>query len=233
VKFDLAMPEKQEGLKYPTAAFVAPFAAFVAIMAIERAVGLPGPLYAVRFFVVLAILLTVSRPVIHLRVSARLGSAAVGVAVFLIWVAPDVLFGPGYRHHWLFENPITGSAAASAPDGLRHNLAFIALRAAGCTVLVPVLEELFWRGWLMRWLIAHDFLKVRIGTYAPFAFWAVAVLFASEHGPYWEVGLVAGVIYNWWCVRTGSLADCIAAHSVTNGLLSAYVLFTGSWQYWL
>jgi CAAX prenyl protease-like protein len=228
------MFSKQQSLKSPTAAFVAPFAAFVAIMALERAIGLPaGPFYAVRAFVVLGVLLAVSRPVIDLRVSAPWGSAAVGAAVFLIWIAPDVLFGPGYRHHWIFDNALTGSAVTSAPEELRRNAPFIVLRAVGCTMLVPILEELFWRGWLMRWLVSHDFLKVSIGTYFPSAFWAVAILFGSEHGPYWEVGLLAGIAYNWWCVRTKRLGDCIAAHSVTNGLLSVYVLVTGSWQYWL
>jgi hypothetical protein len=48
---------------------------------------------------------------------------------------------------------------------------------------VPVLEELFGRGWLMRWSINRDFLTVRIGTYQAAAFWLVAVLIASEHGP--------------------------------------------------
>jgi CAAX prenyl protease-like protein len=99
--------------------------------------------------------------------------------------------------------------------------------------LVPILEELFWRGWLMRWLIDTDFQKVPPGTYTPQAFWLVAVLFASEHGPYWEVGLVAGIVYNWWMVRSRSLADCIVAHAVTNGLLAVYVVSGGHWQYWL
>ena len=75
--------------------------------------------------------------------------------------------------------------------------------------LVPVLEELFWRGWLMRWLIRPDFEAVRLGTYTHYSFWVTAALFAAEHGPYWDVGLLAGIIYNWWMVRTGRLADCI------------------------
>ncbi len=74
---------------------------------------------------------------------------------------------------------------------------------------MPILEELFWRGWMMRWLIDSGFQKVPLGNYVPSAFWLVAVLFASEHGPYWEVGFVAGIIYNWWMVRTRNLADCI------------------------
>ena len=100
-------------------------------------------------------------------------------------------------------------------------------------VTVPILEELFWRGWLLRWMIHQEFTKVQIGAYTASAFWTVALLFASEHGPYWEVGLAAGLIYNWWLIRTKNLADCIVAHAVTNGALSAYVLLTGNWQYWL
>jgi hypothetical protein len=157
----------------------------------------------------------------------------VGIAVFAIWIAPDLLFGPAYRHLPVFENSLVGFAASSAPVGFRRNIVFLIVRTLGCAALVPVLEELFWRGWLMRRLIEPDFQSVRIGAYAPLAFWAVALLFASEHGPYWEVGLIAGLAYNWWCVRTKNLADCILAHAVTNGLLSAYVLYAGQWQYWL
>jgi hypothetical protein len=58
-------------------------------------------------------------------------------------------------------------------------------------------------------------------------------LFASEHGPYWEVGLATGIIYNAWMVKTRNLTDCIIAHAVTNGLLSAYILATHQFQYWL
>jgi CAAX prenyl protease-like protein len=84
----------------------------------------------------------------------------------------------------------------------------------------------------MRWLIKQKFELVPLGTYAPRAFWIVAVFFASEHGPYWEVGLVAGIAYNWWMIRTKSLADCMVAHSVTNALLSIYVLVGDHWEYW-
>ena len=84
----------------------------------------------------------------------------------------------------------------------------------------------------MRWLINTDFWKVPLGTYRPFAFLLTAVLFASEHGPYWDVGIIAGLIYNWWMVRTKSVGNCILMHAVTNGLLSVYVVWMGQWQYW-
>ena len=58
-------------------------------------------------------------------------------------------------------------------------------------------------------------------------------LFAAEHGPYWDVGLLTGFIYNWWMIRTKNLWDCIIAHAVTNGALAAWVVLAGQWQYWL
>ena len=84
----------------------------------------------------------------------------------------------------------------------------------------------------MRWLINNDFQKVPLGAYSPLAFSVTALLFASEHGPYWDVGLITGVIYNLWMIRTKSLPDCILMHAVTNGILSAYVIARGQWQYW-
>ena len=216
----------------PTAAYVAPFAAFIAVMAAEHAL-LPHSqiLYPIRFLIVSAVILLVSRPYLQLRPKNPLASIAIGAAVFLIWIAPDRLFG--YRHFWLFDNAITGSASTSIPADMQASLWFLALRTLGSVALVPIIEELFWRGWLMRWLIDPHFEKVPLGTYAAAAFWITALLFASEHGPYWEVGLIAGVVFNWWMIRTKSLADCILAHAVTNALLAAYVMAAGQWQYWL
>jgi CAAX prenyl protease-like protein len=226
----------QRGRKSPgenaTLAYTAPFLTFVCLMAIERALHLPPQVaYPVGLFVSSLVIYFASRSLVSFRASRLLASVAIGAVVFLIWIGPDILFG--YRHHWLFDNSINGAPVSSVPPALRRNALFVVLRFAGSTVVVPILEELFWRGWLMRWLVDKEFQTVALGTYSPAAFWIVAVLFASEHGPYWEVGLIAGIIYNWWMIRTRSLADCIVAHTVTNGLLSIYVLAADEWQYWL
>jgi|SRR5579864_2874574 len=211
-----------------TVAYVAPFLIYVGMMAIPLA---PEWLWPIRFAVVLAVILLVSRPFLSLRPSHAWASIGIGIAVFLIWIGPDVLFG--YRHHWLFENFLFSRAASSLAPSLQHDYFFLSIRVLSSVLLVPVLEELFWRGWLLRWLIRTDFVKVPLGTYQAASFWVVALLFASEHGPYWEVGLLAGIIYNWWIVRTKNLADCMLAHAVTNGILAVYVLAAGQWQYWL
>jgi CAAX prenyl protease-like protein len=220
--------------RYQSAAigYVAPFLVFIAAMAVEHALALPLQVaYPIRLTLTLTTLLLVSREEVKLRPAQPLLSIALGLVVFALWIAPDALFG--YRHHWLFENSIVGRASGSLSPHLQRNPLFLMIRAAGSTLLVPIIEELFWRGWLMRWLIDRDFQRIPLGTYLPSAFWLTAALFASEHGPYWEVGLMAGVAYNWWMVHTRSLADCILAHAVTNGALAIYVVNAGAWRYWL
>jgi hypothetical protein len=171
------------------------------------------------------------RPSIDLRVRHLAATVAIGIAVFVVWIAPDLLF-KGYRHFWLFENALTGKAQTSLAS-TTTNWPVLALRMIRAVVIVPIVEELFWRAWMMRWLIDSDFEKVPLGKYSAQSFWMVAVLFASEHGSYWDVGLAAGIIYNWWMVRTRSLGDLILAHAVTNGILGAYVIAFGKWEYWL
>lgn len=185
-----------------------------------------------RVTVMAAVLWFIARPVIDLRVRHPAATVAIGVAVFAVWIAPDLLIS-GYRHFWLFNNAVTGKAATSLSAPATLSWPVLALRLVRAVVIVPIAEELFWRAWLMRWLIDNDFKKVPLGKYTALSFWAVAVLFASEHGPYWDVGLVAGIIYNWWMVRTRSLGDLILAHAVTNFILGAYVIAAGKWEYWL
>ena len=228
-------PVKAEGrlFRHPALPFVLPFVAFLGFLALDRYLPFSTEWnYAFRFAVVFALLAIFSRGVIAWRLSNFWGSAALGVAVFAIWVGPDVLW-PAYRQSWLFTNSIVGVPTSSLPAGVKSNMTFIVFRTLASVVNVPILEELFWRGWLMRWLIARDFVKVPLGTYAPQSFWIVAVLFASEHGSFWDVGLITGVLFNWWMIRTKSLADCIFVHAVTNACLAAFVLLRNQWQYWL
>ena len=158
-------------------------------------------------------------------------TTAVGVGVFLIWIVPDVLI-PGYRSLPIFSNSLVGHVHSSLPAVSLLSAWVLFWRTARAVLIVPIVEELFWRGWLLRWLIDREFSRVPLGTYAAGAFWITALLFASEHGPYWDVGLIAGIAYNLLLIRTKSLVDCMLAHAITNGLLSWYVIATAQWQYW-
>ncbi len=107
----------------------------------------------------------------------------------------------------------------------------MALRLTGATLLVPVAEELFWRGFILRWIVNPDFQKVPIGTFTWPSFVLTSLLFATEHNR-WLVGLVAGIVYNLLVYRTRSLFACMVAHGVTNLALGVYVLNTGLWTFW-
>jgi len=212
--------------------YVVPFGAVIGLLAVRPYLPLsPLAEQVVWILVMTAILAGVARPALDFRIRNWGGSLLLGIAVFAIWIGPDRIF-PGYHAFWLFTNPVTGSVAASLPESSRGDVAVLTLRTLRAALFVPIAEELFWRGWLMRWIISQDFAKVPLGAWSARAFWIVAVLFAVEHGALWDVGLAAGILYNWWMVRTKSLGDLILAHGVTNLVLSAYVIFANQWQYW-
>lgn len=221
-------------MRHPAIPYVAPFALYICLLAVGGflPIGI-GVHYPIRIVAVAVLLWFVSRPVLDWKPGNPIASVLLGTAVFLIWIGPDVL-APEYRQHWLLQNSISGRVESSVPVAIRNDLGFIIFRVIGCAVIVPIVEELFWRGWLARWLVnSEDFRRAPLGAYTASAFWIGSILFASEHGPFWDVGLLAGIAYNWWMIRTRNLADCILAHATTNGLLSIYVLATDNWVYWM
>lgn len=203
-------------------------------LAIGPALPLPQPWESiVRVAVLVAALLGFSRDIIaSLRVRHALPSILLGLAVCALWVAPDQLF-PGWRAHWLFQNSITGTVTNSIPPEEFANPLVVTLRIVRAALLVPLLEEFFWRGWLPRWLVNPDWQRVPLGTFNTMGFVLTAVLFASEHGPFWEVGLLCGLLYNWYMWRTKSLGDLVLVHAVTNAALAGFVLVTKQYAYWM
>jgi CAAX prenyl protease-like protein len=217
----------------PAVPYIVPFGVFLALIGL----GLVWPLPALqdqvaRLAVMAVVLFWIARPALDFHVRQWGGSLLVGALIFVLWIAPDLLF-PAYRHSFWFDNRLLGTAQSTLSEAARHDVPVLFLRSLRAIVVVPIIEELFWRGWLMRWLIDANFERVPLGAYSAFSFWGVALLFASEHGPYWDVGLIAGILFNLWMIRTKSLGDLILAHAVANACLSAYVIAAGKWEYWL
>ncbi len=212
--------------------YVAPFALFLVFLGLSQKVPVRPELMGPLWFVVFVPICILSWPKeISVRPLHWGTSSAVGILVFAIWIAPDLLM-PSYRASVLFSNSLLGHVHSSLPDSALRSPWVLGWRAARAALIVPVVEELFWRAWMMRWLIDTNFETLAFGSYAPAAFWITAVLFASEHGPYWDVGLLAGLVYNLWMIRTKSLPDCVLMHAVTNAALSVYIIASGQWQYW-
>jgi CAAX prenyl protease-like protein len=149
----------------------------------------------------------------------------VGLVVFAEWVWLD---------KWI-PYPHLGSRVAFNPllslgSSLGRTL-FLFARFSGLVVIVPLMEELFWRSFLIRYLTNQDFTSIPIGHFSTSAFWLVAGFFGLVH-PEWLVAVVASAAYSWLLKRTGSLFATVVAHAVTNAALGVYVLLSHDWQYW-
>jgi CAAX prenyl protease-like protein len=151
-----------------------------------------------------------------------MATCGVGLLVFVLWIKMDWAFG-----------------AVGVPQGFNpalfpgSNLPIImtAFRIAGAVLVVPLMEELFWRSFMIRYIIDKDFDTVKIGTFTWGSFLVTVVLFGLEH-TYILAGIMAGIAYNLLLYRTRSLAQCVLAHAVTNLALAIYVIATGTWQFW-
>jgi CAAX prenyl protease-like protein len=209
-------------LDHPAVLYVLPFVVFLLLTELAR--WIPNSqlwLYPLKTALAGALLLWFGRTYSEIRPEFSPLALGVGVLVFALWVP---LYG-GYLLLGEPEiiNPYELAGRAAPP--------WIGVRLFGSSVVVPVMEELFWRSFLLRYLINPDFRRVPLGTFTWFSFAVTAALFGVEHNQ-WFAGVVAGMLYALLLYRTKSLFACILAHAVTNLLLGLYVLYTGQWQYW-
>jgi hypothetical protein len=182
--------------------------------------------YAVKAAVVTALLLWLRGPLAEIRWNAALvaPAALLGLAVCVAWVGIDKIVT--YPHF--------GNRAAFDPGPLRETpwyLPFLGVRIYGLVLMVPVMEEVFWRSFLLRYLTNPDFRSLAVGTFSASALWLMVAASALAH-PEWLVAAAASLAYAWWLRRTGSLFAVIVAHATTNAALGGYVLATGDWRYW-
>ena len=157
-----------------------------------------------------------------------------GILGCVLWVALEHLQSmlPVMRQltAWLQGNRVGYDPFADGPPSASKT-AFIIVRLIELAVIVPLAEELFWRGFLARYLIADDFETVAQGHFTLFSFAVVTVAFASVHPEFLAAtvwGLMINVVYR----KTRNLWACVAMHAVTNGLLGGYILATKNWHLW-
>jgi hypothetical protein len=150
---------------------------------------------------------------------------AVGFFVFAIWTSPQYFgWAPARRDGF---NP-----DVFAPDSAAY-WATVFFRFLRLVIVVPLVEELFWRGFLMRYLISENFTKVPFGTFRWAAFSITAAGFMLEHSSTdYAAALICGIIYNAVACWTKSLGSCVFVHAVTNLFLGLYIMFTKQWGFW-
>ena len=206
----------------PTAAYLLPLLAVLAAGMLSRAVSGGFEVgYALRL-VAAAIALAAYRSrlaALDWRFSGRAITA--GVGVFVLWiVAARFLLTPQGMPDQL--------AAMSA---VGRDL-WVAGRAATAIVTAPIVEELAYRGYLMRRLMATDFEHVPLQSVGWLPLLLTALAFGALHGSMWPPAIAAGLVYGLIAIRTGRLGEAVAAHVATNALIVVCVLAGGWWQLW-
>ena len=146
----------------------------------------------------------------------------VGLAAIAIWIGID-----SFYHHIGNATPFDPTAIGSAAQ----RSVFIVFRVVGAVIVVPLMEELFWRAFLIRWLVNEDFKSVPVGTFTWTSFGVTVALFGAEHSE-WVAGLICGALYNWLYYKRKDVFSCVVAHAVSNAALATWVLARGDWKFW-
>lgn len=132
---------------------------------------------------------------------------------------------------WLQPDPRLGFNPFVEIDGSFFRWLFLLARLLGLALLVPVVEEIFWRGFLLRWVISADWEEQPIGVFTLRSFLWIVMLFTLAH-PEWFAAAIYCIMLNILLYWKKDLWLCIVAHATSNLALGIYVLLTGSWALW-
>ena len=181
----------------------------------------PYLIYPVKTLIVAALLYYYRHSYPELKLGFSWLAPIIGVIVFVLWILPEGWY------------PQLGTSAFNPYVYGKNWIAVVQIifRLIGAVLVVPILEELFWRSFAIRWIINEDFTHVPIGKFTWFSCIVIVLGFGFEHHR-WLVGLLAGIFYNWLLYYKKDLFSCVIAHSVTNLLLGIYVLYTNQWTFW-
>lgn len=217
------------------AAFTLPMAFFLLFLALAGILPKLGGSFWLAFpaywvypaqTVICGALLVWFRNAYELRAPSRiLFTLGIGLLVFLLWIAPQQFFGFAPRRIGFDPGTFADQPAAYWTT--------VAFRFVRLVVVVPVVEEIFWRGFLLRYLINEKFYRVEFGAFSWLSFGVVTAAFALSHSPAdWVAALFTGALYNFVAYRTRSLTSCILAHALTNLALGVWIMSTRQWGFW-
>lgn len=209
-------------IENPTAAYLAPLLLILAVGMLAHAMsGGFETWYGLRLIAgALAIGYYWPR-LLRLDWRASWRGVAVGALVFGVWMIGA---------HWLLQPRAMPPALAAMSTPTRA--LWIATRVLASVITVPIAEELAYRAYLQRRLLAADFEAVPYAATLGWPLLVASVLFGATHAAMWGPAILAGLAYGAVLARTGRVGEAVAAHAATNALLCVTVLVGGQWQLW-
>lgn len=227
----------------PLLARVLPFVVFLGLTFFQGQFGEASKywVYVVKTVIGAGLVWLVWPAVIEMRWKISVPAVLVGIGVCVVWVGLD----PYYPKLDELFVKLGLSKAKSATDqadalwnphvtfGQSATLAwfFVIVRIVGSSLVVPPLEEAFYRSFLYRFIAKSDFMGVSPKQFLPVPFLVSMVFFGLGHQQ-WLAGLICAAAYQWLVLRTGHLGEAMTAHAITNFLLGAWVAWQGAWQFW-
>lgn len=234
----------------PALARALPFLVFIGLSLFQDSAGEAGRywIYLAKAVVTAIIVFLVRGRIEELQVNFSFPAILVGIAVFGIWIGIDGYYPSTDEIYGGFICPLLqklgwvkscrGAAATppwnpNVPFGSGSGLAifFLAVRVTSASLLVPVIEEVFWRSLVYRFAANVPLTRETLGTFYRTAFIVTSVLFGIEHRE-WLAGILCGCIYQGLVIWKKRLGDAIVAHGITNLLLGIYVIWRGEWHFW-
>lgn len=228
-------PESSGPNKCKLIAYAAPMLLFVLLLGVGSALKSRGAafwlaapefwIYPLQTLLCAALLIYFRREYELQRLRRPIFALGIGLLVFFLWIAPQQFLGFPPREVGFNPDMFAGS-----PGSYWSTLL---LRFVRLAVVVPFVEEIFWRGFLLRYLIAERFESVPFGAFSWLSFSVVTLAFCFSHSmPDWPAALITGVLYNAVAYRTKSLSSCILAHGLTNLSLGLWIVATKEWGFW-
>jgi CAAX prenyl protease-like protein len=216
-------------------AYISPMAVFVALLGfvallhkIDNSTWLTGAeywVYPLQIILCGALLIWFWREYPLSRPSRLTVGVAIAVLVFVLWISPQAFFG--------FSPRAVGFNPAIFDNESTLYWLTVVLRFVRLVVIVPLVEEIFWRGFLLRYLINERFDRVPFGTFSWLSFFVVSLAFGFSHSaPDWVAAILTGMLYNIVAYRTKSLSTCVLTHALTNLLLGLWIMQTKQWGFW-
>ncbi len=177
------------------------------------------PLYGVRVAVTGGVLWTFRAKIRQWYQAPTIPAIVTGLLIGVAWVAIPL------------AAPRDASNVLLKSWGVLAYVGWIVLRCLGAVVVVPICEELTFRGYAARRLTRAEFWTLPFNQLSWLGIVGSAAVFGAIHER-WVLGAVTGVVYAWLVRRSGRLADGIVAHALSNAVIAVWVLTTGDWRHW-
>jgi CAAX prenyl protease-like protein len=155
-----------------------------------------------------------------------LEAVLVGIGVCVLWVGLDGWY-PRLVEPNQASSPLKQNGAGSELGWV-----YVVVRLIGSSLVVPPLEEVFYRSFLYRYFVRENFWTMPLGQFHVLSFVVTSTIFGLMHPEQWVAGILCGLAFQWLVIRKNRLGDAMLAHGITNFLLGIWVVWKGAWNFW-